>query len=424
MPNNIKNRSDYMLIQYSVINYKSIKDELCINFSAINQDMDEKKLLTDDGLSIPIYKCVGLVGPNASGKTNIIDSLFFALKFINSTIQRKEKSRINVESFMLDAESREKGTSFEFIFFEDGVKYVYGFTINTEKILEEYLQAYYSRKPTTIFDRDAENDEEYNFRGNDVKLQVDIAKKTNGNRLYLPVAAEWGYEKAKIPYGWFGKMFRQYGNMNISDVIASTLENDRLKPLLLKTLNKADFNIVDVYVKKKKLQKEHRDVLMQIFKQMLGEGELESDLIPENRSIIWVKHKGKDGELFDIELDDDSSGTGEIIDNLAEFLFINEEGGLIIEDELGRNFHTKLTEFFIELFNDNSLNVGKAQMLFCTHDTRILNLLSPEQIYLVDKDDGGATYVKLLDDYLIRKKDNIELGYLKGRYGAIPNIEG
>lgn len=41
----------------------------------------------------------------------------------------------------------------------------------------------------------------------------------------------------------------------------------------------------------------------------------------------------------------------------------------------------------------------------------------------MDKDEDGATYVKLLDDYLIREKDNIELGYLKGRYGAVPNIK-
>ena len=86
-------------------------------------------------------------------------------------------------------------------------------------------------------------------------------------------------------------------------------------------------------------------------------------------------------------------------------------------------FVPKLTEYFIELFNSNKVNCGKAQLFFSTHDIKILNLLNPEQIYLVDKDEDGATYVKLLDDYLIREKDNIELGYLKGRYGAVPNIK-
>ncbi len=411
-----------MLIQYSVKNYKSIKDEIIINFTAMGKNVDPAKLINNE-LGGSVYRCIGLVGPNASGKSNIIDSMFFALRFINSTIERKEKSKINIEMFMLDKNSREEGASFEFIFYENNIKYVYGFTIDTERVLEEYLLAYYSKKSTTIFERDASIAPEYNFRGNDVKVQNEISQKTNSNRLYLPVAAEWGYEKIKVPYKWFEKMFRQYSGMNISQVIADVVRDDSRKSILLEALAKADFNIKDIYVKNKKIEKQHRDAFVQFLTNMLGEGEISEDIIPEDTPVIWVTHVSKSGETFDIEISDDSAGTRDIIDNLAEMLFINKEGGLFIEDELGRNYHTKLTEYFLELFNSNKVNYGKAQLFFCTHDTKILNLLNPEQIYLVDKDEDGATYVKLLDDYLIREKDNIELGYLKGRYGAVPNIK-
>lgn len=411
-----------MLIQYSVKNYKSIKDEIIINFTAMGKNVDSNKLLNNE-LGSSVYRCVGLVGPNASGKSNIINSLYFSLKFINSTIERKEKSKINIEMFMLDKDSREEGASFEFIFFENRIKYVYGFTIDTERVLEEYLLAYYSKKATTLFERDANQTSEYNFRGNDVKVQNEIAQKTNLNRLYLPVAAEWGYEKVKTPYKWFEKMFRQYGDMTISHVIADVVQDSSQKGMLLEALYKADFNIKDIYVKSKKIEKQHRDAMVQFLTNMLGEGEISEDLIPEDRPVIWITHAGKSGETFDIEIDDDSAGTRTIIDQIAEMLFINKEGGLIIEDELGKNYHIKLTEYFLELFNSNKVNCGKAQLFFSTHDTNILNLLNPEQIYLVDKDEDGATYVKLLDDYLIREKDNIELGYLKGRYGAVPNIK-
>ena len=214
----------------------------------------------------------------------------------------------------------------------------------------------------------------------------------------------------------------KYGDMNISQVIADVVKDSSQKDMLLEALSKADFNIKDIYVKNKKIEKQHRDAMLQFLTNMLGEGEVSEDLIPEDRPVIWITHASKSGETFDIEINDDSAGTSDIIDNIAEMLFINKEGGLFIEDELGRNYHTKLTEYFIELFN-NKVNCGKAQLFFSTHDTKILNLLNPEQIYLVDKDEDGATYVKLLDDYLIREKDNIELGYLKGRYGAVPNIK-
>ena len=411
-----------MLIQYSVKNYKSIKDEIIINFTAKRKDVDSEKLINGEAGS-SLYRCIGLVGPNASGKSNISSSLFFALKFINSTIERKEKSKIKIEMFMLDKNSREEGSSFEFIFYENTVKYVYGFTIDTERVLEEYLLAYYSKKATTIFERDVNIVSEYNFRGNDVKVQNEISLKTNANRLYLPVAAEWGYEKAKAPYKWFERMFRQYNDMNISQMIADVVKDDSQKNVLLEALSKADFNIKDIYIKNRKIEKQHRDAMVQFLANMLGEGEVPEDIIPEDTPVIWVTHACKSGETFDIEMSDDSSGTRDIIDNIAEMLFVNKAGGLFMEDELGRNYHTKLTKYFLELFNGNEINYGKAQLLFSTHDTKILNLLNPEQIYLVDKDEDGATYVKLLDDYLIREKDNIELGYLKGRYGAVPNIK-
>ena len=64
-----------MLIQYSVKNYRSIKDEVVINFSAMGKNIDYGKVITEDGLEYPVYKCIGLLGPNASGKSNIIASL-------------------------------------------------------------------------------------------------------------------------------------------------------------------------------------------------------------------------------------------------------------------------------------------------------------------------------------------------------------
>ena len=50
-------------------------------------------------------------------------------------------------------------------------------------------------------------------------------------------------------------------------------------------------------------------------------------------------------------------------------------------------------------------------------------MLNHDQVYLVDKDDSGVTFVTLLDDFQIRTDTNVELGYLKGRFGAIPYIK-
>ncbi|GAA6294810.1 ATP-binding protein [Enterocloster asparagiformis] len=404
-----------MLIQYAVSNYKSIKDEIIINFARIDGESDDNWTIPVEEPRCRLYNVIGLMGPNASGKSNIIDSFYFAIRFIKNTISRKEKSKIKVEPFLLDDQTQKQPSSFEFIYIYQGIKYVYGFSVNSVRVEEEYLLAYYSAKPTTVFER--QNGTEYRFRGNDVSRQRELSGKTNANRLYLPVAAEWGYDKLSGAYAWFENVFDQYENVRISDVLENIVVDEKKKSILLESLQKADFNITDIYVKKRKLEKQQIDVIREMIAKIVPE--VEVDNISESNPEIYVTHRNKGENEYSINLNDDSSGTKSIVYDIAELLYLSQ-GGIILEDELGRNYHTRLTEYYLKLIGRLAPDHHRVQMLFASHDTKILNLLNRDQIYLVDKDEEGATFLKLLDDYIIREKDNIELGYLKGRYGAIP----
>ena len=404
-----------MLIQYAVSNYKSIKDEIIINFARIDGESDDNWTIPVEEPRCRLYNVIGLMGPNASGKSNIIDSFYFAIRFIKNTISRKEKSKIKVEPFLLDDQTQKQPSSFEFIYIYQGIKYFYGFSVNSVRVEEEYLLAYYSAKPTTVFER--QNGTEYRFRGNDVSRQRELSGKTNTNRLYLPVAAEWGYDKLSGAYAWFENVFDQYENVRISDVLENIVVDEKKKSILLESLQKADFNITDIYVKKRKLEKQQIDVIREMIAKIVPE--VEVDNIPESNPEIYVTHRNKGENEYSINLNDDSSGTKSIVYDIAELLYLSQ-GGIILEDELGRNYHTRLTEYYLKLIGRLAPDHHRVQMLFASHDTKILNLLNRDQIYLVDKDEEGATFLKLLDDYIIREKDNIELGYLKGRYGAIP----
>ena len=46
--------------------------------------------------------------------------------------------------------------------------------------------------------------------------------------------------------------------------------------------------------------------------------------------------------------------------------------------------------------------------------------LRRDQVWLTEKDGEGATVLYPLTDYKPRKAENLERGYLQGRYGAIP----
>lgn len=137
-----------------------------------------------------------------------------------------------------------------------------------------------------------------------------------------------------------------------------------------------------------------------------------------------IVHKSPYGEAMDIALEQDSSGTSAVIENIAKLMYLGEKGGLMLEDELGITFHTKLTNHFLNMIKNPLINTGNTQLLFSSHDTKVLNLLNPDQIYLVDKDQEGATCIKLLDDYELDENEDIELGYLEGRFGRIPYMKG
>ena len=78
------------------------------------------------------------------------------------------------------------------------------------------------------------------------------------------------------------------------------------------------------------------------------------------------------------------------------------------------------------MFNCPKTNSRNAQIVFTTHDTNLLGTtigeppLRRDQIWFTEKDKEGASKLYPLTDYKPRKSENLERGYLQGRYGAIP----
>lgn len=417
-----------MLVQYTVENYKSIRDEVVISFRADERYQDSEWVTQDETISPPLYKCIGLMGPNESGKTNIIESFRFAFRFILNTIKRRDSSKIDVEKFAFDEKMDKKPTSFEFVFYRNAVKYVYGFSVSRYEVLEEYLTGEYltghsAGELEMFFER--YDGQQYEFWDTDAEVQQEIAKKTNPNRLYMPVAAEWGYAPLKEVYQWFEFYARQYDRFSVVEMVGKIIKNENRKKIFIHELQKADFNIKDVYIKKIRMDQKSKDTLKRLLDAVnamdaVNEEFVIADAIPDIRII----HQNYLGKTYEVMLEEDSAGTESFIENVSEFLSISEQGGVMVNDELGKDYHARLMQHFLKMFRSNTANPGDAQLFFTTHNTKILNMLNPDQIYLVDKEESGATYVKLLDDYAICEDEDIELGYLKGRYGGVPYMKG
>ena len=129
------------------------------------------------------------------------------------------------------------------------------------------------------------------------------------------------------------------------------------------------------------------------------------------------------GEKYDFDISEESLGTQAIFSFIPVIKDVVDNGKVLFVDELDRSLHPFIVKYIVELFNDPDLNDKNAQLIFNTHDTNLLDLelLRRDQIWFTEKNptDGGSVLYSL-DDFSVRKSENVEKGYLLGRYGAVP----
>ena len=144
--------------------------------------------------------------------------------------------------------------------------------------------------------------------------------------------------------------------------------------------------------------------------------ELDHEIVDKNNS----KHS------YSLNFADESSGT-KVLFALSPFLKIAfESTKIIIVDELEKSMHPALVKFIIKLFNNKKINKANSQLIFTTHATNLLDLdlFRRDQIWFTEKNSNtGASDLYPLDSFPVRKDENIEKGYINGRYGAIPFIK-
>ncbi|HAO2891982.1 TPA: ATP-binding protein, partial [Escherichia coli] len=86
------------------------------------------------------------------------------------------------------------------------------------------------------------------------------------------------------------------------------------------------------------------------------------------------------------------------------------------------SLHTQACEALLLLFTSKKINTMGSQIVATVHDTNILRsrTLRRDQVWFCEKDNDGHTEVYPLTDIQLKNTDNLEKGYLQGRFGAVP----
>lgn len=419
-----------MLLQFSVENFRSYKDRAVLSMEA-SSDKELFDNVVDDGKNRTL-KVAAVFGANASGKSNIFLALTAAILIIKFSHQMQVGQPLfNIVPFMFDKTMHDKPSKFEFVFIQNNIKYVYGFSATRTEVIEEYLYAYKTARPTTIFERNEHNQQVYRFTMPAIKKELEplVAKNTK-NKLFLATATEWNSKETKDAFEFFSSRINTYDS-NFEALIPEIgpildKDNDNSTRAFIKNILKAaDISISDYIFEAK--EQSIDEMIATIPPQLRGL--VLAGVNPGEKNIAYTVntiHK-VEGESYFMNIADESEGTRNIFGIAPLFKRAFEKTGEVIcIDEFDKSLHPSLVQYLINLFNDHSVNKCNAQLIISTHTTSLLSqrYLRRDQFYFVDKrQDTGESELYSLDEFSPRKREDIRKAYLLGRYGAVPNIK-
>ncbi len=309
---------------------------------------------------------------------------------------------------------------FEVTFLIEGIRYEYGFLVSDEVVLEEWLYAWPNGKKQVWFERDNMTFKFGEKLSGDNKL---IEGVTRTNALFVSTAVQFRHEQLQVIHGWF----RRIRTLNLGEMYPSHFNDRGIARLLLEETQASLFD--DAEFGRPNLREQFRSLLRNAD---LGIVDLKVDRtepteLRRPRSRFHFKHDVSADDSW-LPLSQESKGTQTLFRSALPILETIGLGGLLIVDELEGSLHPSLARHIVEQFNDPNTNPYGAQLLFTTHDTNLLGTtvgepaLRRDQVWLTEKDEHGVTVLYPLTEYQPRKSENLERGYIQGRYGAIPYL--
>ncbi len=418
-----------MLIEFSVTNYLSIREQATLSLvKAKSQELKSTNTFAPEAPATPeLLRSSALYGANAAGKSNFIKALLFMKGFVmRSAKESQAGEKLDITPFLLDDTSRNKPSEFEVTFVSQGVRYQYGFAVTQERIIEEWLLAYPKGRPQRWIERAYDEKSQAYVWGKMEKLsgQKQLWQAaTRSNALFLSTAVQLNNQQLKPVFEWFSSTLRvaHIGGWGPSFSI-KLCENVEIRDKIISFLKAADVDIDDIQLEKEKFNKENLpDDMPDDIKKLVEEKY-------RDQSIVNVKtgHSLTSGKKVLFDIADESDGTRKIFELAGPWLDSLDNGYVLVIDELHDNLHPLMVKFLVNLFHCRETNPKNAQLIFTTHDTSILNqeVFRRDQIWFCEKDKEQSSKLYPLTDFSPRKGvENLERGYLTGRYGALPYLK-
>lgn len=394
--------------------------------------------------NLPAVRVAGIFGANASGKSNSLHALVYMRELaIRSDREVEPGFGLARHPFRLDKQALTEPSRYVVELSIDGIRHSYGFSLNDEGVLEEWLYHYPLKKKRNIFERTG-----FEFKWGEESRKHDeleqIASITAPTALFLSTAARFERTRPAVGsptsdplrdvYRWFYRM-RTHTRNDPRRLPSSMLwpDSGSEQEVVRALLRAADVGIVDVRLK---------PLVQEALFPDTGDSEpIESAEIAARRRAslsastrqrvrrrLEFTHRGSREDVT-FELADESTGTQQLLDLAIDAASTMRAKSIMVVDEIDASLHPMLTAKLIGIFQNGLANSSGSQLLFTSHDAALLGTFDTEevlfrdQIWFTEKDDDGTSSLYPLSEFKPRREgENRQRRYLNGNYGGVPDL--
>lgn len=404
-----------ILLSVTLRNHRSLRDEVRLD---LTQPGFSRLVPGDGDWAGRTYRLGAIFGGNATGKSALVSGLQFIVSAITHSagwwLSRPEMVR---HPFALTQDGLESSSAYQIDFVYDGRRHEYGFEIDRDGVVAEWLCDVPTSRRRTLLQR--RRGEKTIFRYEARKIEVAdrelvLSRARAASHGYLAQVAQALVSQIKVlDSGATGR------RASVSRVTRDIVSGRSTPEDVAALLRVADAGVEQVEVEERPVAWRRKRASQEQGGDVLTRTVL---MHPE----LTFTHRGAE-DVAPLEADDESDGTLAWLALAVPALAVLRHGGVLVVDEIDSSLHPYLVDVILDVFADTEVNTRGAQLLFTSHDTHLLSPrttvpLDQGQVWVVDKMADGASEVVSLDEYPRHSDANLERRYLQGRYGGVPRL--
>ena len=395
-----------MIVNFSIQNFGSIKDKQTLSFEAdTSEHLEDTYVVHTAGKRL--LKLALIYGANASGKTTVLKALDF-LKDLVVNPKEKKTDILDFSPYLFDANTPEQPTELTIEFVYEGGCYHYEVAFMRQAVI---LEALYRDAPekTLVYKRTTDIEEQLTkiSFGDKITLEKSAQQVLELNTLWNNTVLG-GFLKTNINLEEFRQVTDWFWNglkpmvvpqTELGRYVTDKIDEKKIaKEEVLEILKKADFNISDIIIERRK------------------------DPIWEIDSINLFSEHTVNNISYKLPMEQESEGTKRFYGFAGLLALLIKSPTVFPIDELESSLHPDLYTHFLLSFLQNA---KQSQLIATTHNRELLgdrDIFRDDVIWFTDKGKDCATELYSLADFDTATIKNILNAYKIGKFSGVPRL--